>query len=109
MSCDLRYYLGNDNTFYARNVKKTSDNSPLLSGVGSVTLYDKRSGAIITGQVWPATLIWDAAQKAFVATLSSTLVVTKRQFLRAVVTINGGGGFVFYDDPELQVGTPSDP
>lgn len=109
MPDQLRYYLGNDNKFYARNVRKTADNSAILGGTGELTLFDKRTGAQVAGQVWPAALVWDAGQKAFIADLSPDLVVIKRQALRAHVTIDGGAGFLFFDDPEIRVSTPSDP
>ncbi len=108
MSCQLKLMMGSTNRLTVRNVRDL-DGAPIESATGTVTLYDKRSGTPLAGQSWPASLVWSPTAKEYRVTLASTLVVAKRQFLIAIIMLDSGGGFVFYDDPEIQVGTPSSP
>lgn len=106
MSCELTLMLGSTNRLVVKNVRDWN-NAPIVGATGTVTLFDKRTHVALTGQVWPVSLTWDATSKTYRAIFASTLVVSKRQFLTAEIRLDSGGGFIYYDDPEIQVSTPS--
>lgn len=103
----LRMAPGSDNLFRAFHVKK-ADGGLITGGTGTLTLINKKTGANVAGVSWPIPLTWNATAKTFDAVVPYTAVVARRQFLKAQMQIDSGAGFMYYDEPEVQVRFPSD-
>ena len=108
MSVELLMMAPNsDNIFRAYHLKKY-DGTFLTGGTGTLTLINKKTGTPVAGVSWPLALTWNSAAKTFEVLIPNTAVVAHRAFLKAQLQIDSGAGFLYYDEPEVQVRFPSE-